>query len=550
MRSIPQALMWETFSHGRWWILGFFLFGNMLPMLIFGALSPYEIESDDNAFLIMHVMFLPLIMFQFGAGIVAAQSSMSRLYAKPISTPSLVAWQMFPGGFVLAMEVAVAGWMYSKIYHLNWPILGPSLFAIVAWASLQVLVSIPQKRLSSFCLTGSPSIVLFCWLGSQYGGWFTQPNHYWTNVTPGDIATMSAAVAIAYWVTVIAVNRDRCGEPMPSLGGWKWIVQTWESFGAKTPMSVRPFRSPQEAHFWHEWRLKGWAMPLIVILGYVVVASTGCIQIIFGKYQGNAFSDVHEANLIGGAMIPGVAGFVGLLIGIASTGSSNRNHSPTISDLFDQKNAEEMGHFLSTRPFTNSDFAKTCLRMTGRSLLITWAIWATMFVAWLFIADIMHRRPESVFPKPIGAWYLPLIVLGSWITMANLAAIGLSGRGTRLLFAFVSGIIGIAIAEVVIKQRCSNDVQQNVYQASIWIASIATLIVTPIAFATAHRRGFLSVRALWILAAISAAIAFLAIGLEAKTLPVLAYPPILAFSALFILPFATIPLAIAWNRHR
>jgi hypothetical protein len=21
MRSIPQALMWETYSHGRWWIL-------------------------------------------------------------------------------------------------------------------------------------------------------------------------------------------------------------------------------------------------------------------------------------------------------------------------------------------------------------------------------------------------------------------------------------------------------------------------------------------------------------------------------------------------
>ncbi len=550
MRSIPQALMWETFSHGRWWILGFFLFGNMLPMLIFGALSPYEIESDDNAFLIMHVMFLPLIMFQFGAGIVAAQGSMSRLYAKPISTPSLVAWQMFPGGFLLAMEVAVAALMYSKIYHMNWPILGPSLFAIVAWASLQVLVSVSQKRLSSFCLAASPSIVLFSWLGSQYGGWFTQPDHYWTNVTPGDIATMSCAVAIAYWVTVIAVKRDRCGEPMPSLGGWKWILRTWESFVAKSPICDRPFRSPMEAHFWYEWRLKGWAMPLIVILGYAVVASVGCIQIIFGKYQGNAFSDVHEANLIGGAMIPGVAGFVGLLIGISSTGSANRNHSPTISDLFDQKNAEELGHFLSTRPFTNSDFAKTCLRMTGRSLLITWAIWATMFVAWLFFADILHRLPKSVFPEPVGAWYLPLIVLGSWITMANLAAIGLSGRGTRLTFAFVSGIIGIAIAEVVIKQRCSNDVQQNLFQASIWIASIATLIVTPIACAKAYRRGLLSVKVLWILAAISAAIACLVIGLEAKTLPILAYPMIMAFSALSILPFATIPLAITWNRHR
>ena len=550
MRSIPQAMLWETFAHGRWWILGFFLLGNMLPMLIFGALSPYEIDSDDTAFLVMHLVCMPLIMFQFGAGIVAAQGSVSRHYSKPISTPSLVAWQMFPGGILLAMEVAVAAWMYSKIYHLNWPILGPSLFAVAAWGSLQVLFSVSQKRFSSILLAVAPPIVLFGWLQSRYGAWFTEPNHYWTKVTPGDIATMFGAVVIAYWVTVIAVNRDRCGEPMPSLGGWKWIVRTWESFVEKSPICVQPFRSPKEAHFWYEWRLKGWAMPLIVILGYAVVGSVGCIQIIFGKYQGNAFSDVHEANLIGGAMIPGVAGFVGLLIGISSTGSANRNHSPTISDLFDQKNAEELGHFLSTRPFTNSDFAKTCLRMTGRSLLITWAIWAIMFVAWLVFADILHRLPESVFPEPIGAWYLPLIVLGSWITMANLAAIGLSGRGTRLLFAFVSGIIGIAIAEVVIKQRCSNDVQQNLFQASIWIASIATLIVTPMACAKAHRRGLLSVRVLWILTAISAAIACLVIGLEAKTLPILAYPMIMTFFALSILPFATIPLAIAWNRHR
>lgn len=37
MRSIPQALMWEMFSHGRWHILGFFVLGNLLPLFVYGA---------------------------------------------------------------------------------------------------------------------------------------------------------------------------------------------------------------------------------------------------------------------------------------------------------------------------------------------------------------------------------------------------------------------------------------------------------------------------------------------------------------------------------
>jgi hypothetical protein len=471
MRSISQALMWETFSHGRWWIVGFFLFGNLLPMLILGALNPYGIESGDLAFLTMHIVFLPIIMLQFGAGIVAAQGAMSRLYTKPISTSSLVAWHMFPGGIMLAFQITVAGWMYRTIYHVDWPILGPSLFAVAAWASLQVLVSVSQKTMTSFAVAVSPFVILFGWLHSRYGGWFREPTHYWTDVTPLEIATLASITAVAYFVTVAAISRDRCGEPMPSLGGWKWIVRTWESFATKSPISVRPFRSPAEAHFWYEWRLKGWAMPVIVILGYVVVASVGGVQIIVGEYVGNVVTDFHEANLASGAMIPGVAGFVGLLIGISSTGSANRNQAPTLSTMFNQKNAEELGHFLSTRPFTNADFARTFLRMTGRTLLITWVIWITMFAGWLLFAAIMHRFPKTVFPGPIGAWYLPLVVLGSWITMANCAIIGLSGRGTRMTFAIVGGVFACVTSEILIKAYCSDNTQQMVYYASVWMMS-------------------------------------------------------------------------------
>jgi hypothetical protein len=291
-------------------------------------------------------------------------------------------------------------------------------------------------------------------------------------------------------------------------------------------------------------------MPLIVILGYAFVASFGGVQVIFGEYVGNAIQDFHEANLAGGAIIPFVAGLVGLLVGIASTGSANRNLSPTISDLFDQKPVEEFGHFLSTRPFTNSDFAKTYSWMTFRSLLFSWTIWLTMFVGCLFFADIMHRIPKVVFPGPIGAWYIPLVVLGSWITMANSAIIGLSGRPTVLTFLIVGGVFAFGAAEVLIKARCSEHTRQIVYHASVWILSASILLVTPLAFFKAVRSGLVKRKHLCFFAITGAGIAVSVFAMEHERLPILAYLAISAFSALMILPFATIPLAIAWNRHR
>ena len=152
MRSIPHALLWETFSHGRWWILALFMAGNMLPMLVFGVLAPFNIDPNEKEFLSLHIVLLPFIMVSFGGGNMTGQGAMSRLYTKPISTASLVAWHMFPAGILLAIQIALAGWLYRTVYHVNWPIWGPSIFSVAAWASLQVLTSVSHRTLTSFTL--------------------------------------------------------------------------------------------------------------------------------------------------------------------------------------------------------------------------------------------------------------------------------------------------------------------------------------------------------------------------------------------------------------
>jgi hypothetical protein len=106
------------------------------------------------------------------------------------------------------------------------------------------------------------------------------------------------------------------------------------------------------------------------------------------------------------------------------------------------------------------------------------------------------------------------------------------------------------IGEIVIKERCTTEVQQIIYEASIWIISISILFVTPLLLQKAHRNHLLSLKAPYVLPVVFLAISLPVIAFEARVLPILAYPMILAFSALVVLPLATIPLAIRWNRHR
>ena len=97
MQSIPQALMWEMFSHGRWWIPGFYVLGNLMPMLSFALFTHLGVDPQDHSLLVLHICFMPFLMISLGGGILTAQGALTSLYTAPISSASLVAWNIFLG---------------------------------------------------------------------------------------------------------------------------------------------------------------------------------------------------------------------------------------------------------------------------------------------------------------------------------------------------------------------------------------------------------------------------------------------------------------------
>lgn len=545
MRSLPLALLWETLWHGRWTLPAFFALGNVLPLLVYGSLVHLRVDPRDPAFIMLQFSFLPLVIFQFAIGIIYAQGPMSRLYTAPISASSIVAWHMASGSVLLGLETAAAAWLYNSLFHVDWPIATSALFAATAWAAFQFLLSVSTRQpLSSICLSSVPGVLLLLWLQSRYGSMFSPPKHSWRTMTASESATMIAAAAVSYGVTVWGVRRTRCGEGLPSLGLAKWLASTWETWTSPAAAELPPFRSPSRAQFWYEWRLKGGGLPIAVALVLLALVTIWLCQTLFNEAT---LLDLHEAIVAAGGFLSGLALASGLILGM-SIGGSHRQREQTLGEV--NGHFESMGHFQATRPLLNVQFAGAILKTAAGSLAIAWSLWFAVFLIDLIALSRAHQLPDSVVPARIGAWYLPLTIFGSWLAMTNVAAMGLSGRMKMLTTAIICVAVFAGVLMGLLKAYTTPDMQGRVVVGCLLIASVAIVCVTGWAFFVAYRKRTIGPRVVMTCASVFAGVVLAAIILRPVPLSLVAYFVIQAFAALVVLPLATMPLAIAWNRHR
>ena len=140
--------------------------------------------------------------------------------------------------------------------------------------------------------------------------------------------------------------------------------------------------------------------------------------------------------------------------------------------------------------------------------------------------------------------------MGNFQSTLPFTNIGLSGRATQIVFLGVSGLVSYGIGMIFVKEVFSGEVQNQVFEISLFLGSITIVGATILAFVKAHRRRFLTHKVQCAAGVFWIVISVLGIAIRPTGLPIVAYPMILAFSAVVILPVAATPLAIAWNRHR
>ncbi len=550
MNSVSRAMLWELMVRGRWQIPGWFIFGNLIPGLLYTAFGHLGVDYEDPALVAMHVILLQLMMLLFGLGIVGAQGALSRMFLLPVSTATVVAWHLIPGSILLSVEVAIALVAQNAYFGLNQPVVGPTLFAATVWASAQMLVGMSHRTLKSVLLASAPSVLSFCWFGSRYGGWFRPPFHYWAEVTLVEIFTLLISFSVFSVLTVRAIARDRCGEHFRPISFWKWVERTWEQFTWTRSERDKLFRSPMEAQLWYEWRSKGIALPTIVV---AVIVFGGFIFLVRVLVVGNwtePLKELQEVMVGGGFLLSIVAGVAGLLLGTTFSGIQSRNHSATIRDLNTQSAFDQMGSFLASRPITNVRYAEVILRTAIRSVAWSWGLWA-LLAAVAAVAGIVTETPlPPAISNLAPYWYLPGTLLAAWIGMTCVASAVLTGRFTRFSVAFVLMIFGAVLLNLLIDHYASPQARRFLGVLLSIIMSVVVLGGTMLAFSAALRNCLIASRSAGLCGVFWIALTAFAILFRPPALGFFAFPLISSFAALVVLPFATTPLAIAWNRHR
>jgi hypothetical protein len=526
MRSIPLAMTWEMLRRG-WWVLALAALGaNALPVLLFtllrhdGALDP-----ADQSQIIMNMVMVQINVFLFSTAAYASLGPPARLYTFPVSTSSIIAWHLVLGMLAVALELIASTAMLNAMFGLEWRLWGPALFAAVAMAAFQAAIWLTEKSGWFLLAISVVSIGLCLWFKSLYGPMFSVPTHYWTEVTPAQVAILLAIGIAAYVVSVYGVARNRCGQPPYSLGLLAWLERVF----AGAPEGDLEFRDPIRAQLWFGWRKTGWVMPGIVGMGLFAAA--------FIWLTASRHANSLVEGLTGGGAMLSIAGcLAGFILG--SVGRSD-------VDL-------QFGDFLATRPITSTEMARTILRTMAKSVLIAWMIWATTYLALRGFLWALKIDPGVTLPAELGWWFLPATLLGAWTGAGISAPLALAGRATLvaiLLFGGITLFVGLIVFS---KEVLSSQAQQ--YFADGAAVALGTVFVawTVGAFAVALRRGLIGWPTLYFAAsvwvALCALVAFIWTPPSAARLAISI--SVVGLLALSVAPLATAPLAVAWNRTR
>jgi hypothetical protein len=527
MKTIPAAMTWELLARGRWSILAALLATIALPGMTLGALSAIsQVDPFNREMIAVHMILGQIGMFIVGATVFVATGRMSRLYAYPARTSTLVAWRMGPAMAIAAMTFAAATAVINALFHLGWPVWSTACFLAVVVAAVQAATWLTERSLWSVFAVTVVAMLSGVWLRSRYGPLVGEPTRLWTDLTAVEVFTMLVAAIAAYAVAVYGVARNRRGEPPFSVG----IVDRLAALFARRTAPVLEHPSPDHAQRWHEWQRKGWVAPMIV--GSVLVIALP----VWATTNRNP-RELVEGLVAGGFMLTIAGCLAGLIFG--HPGGKDGDFT--------------LGGFLATRPMTNSRLASATLITAAQSLLMAWFIWLVVFLATLAVLATILRLPKQILPAELGWWYFPITLIGPWTAAAIVMTAGLTGRSKLFFQLAAAAAAGYITLAVISNYALTTGAQRWLDYALAVTVGVALVGSVAWLYTAALKRRMIRPATLVAVACVWAITTAIAVtqwptGGDQSLLPAFALAA--GLLALAVAPFAAAPLAMAWNRHR
>lgn len=531
-----------------------------LMIKILMHLQGFRIPYNNQEMFSLHFTYLGISWVLFLSITVRALAG-SQKYCRglPISSRAIATWLMLAMvGLVVVLQLATNGAYRALFFDERWlsdywPVLGPVLFLVtLVLTGHAIFWTLNAPSYTRLLLSMGIIVALFWWFLSRYfPQGFKAEAVPWSHVTLGEFVLMQLVSLAAWYQGTRAFASVRSGTAVPS-PQWTQTRNWWDSLTTGATSSGQTgLISHRAALARLHWR-DGCQRAVIMgggLSGVAVLVLNTVMRNSFGSgpiQLTEGFLQIYMMFSIIAAIV------VGLIVGEGTCGPGRT----------------EMKGFLAVTPLSDRDFSvalfgnmvKTVLYS---SLLIQAGLMLNIlvFVApWMLQGDpvstVVYRM--MIFWLSYIAYFLYSLAC-FWTIAANMISVFWTGRSWFyfLVTGSILGCFGLFVFIVNSTDRVSYS-PNNLYSQMAFFLVLALLIFVGVvsAFVIACQRRLIKISTaaiiggLWLIGSLAAIyLKFPSPAGLHETLILCLYVFFLSLYALAFAPFATIPLALSWNRH-
>ncbi len=475
----------------------------------------------------------------------------------PISSRAIASWMMLAMvGLVVVLQLVTNG-AYRLLYFetetltRNWPVLGPLLFMItLTLVGNLIYWSLKSPSFSRVLFSVGLIGGLFTWfLTRYYPHGFQKPFVMWQQVTLGEFVTLQLVCLGAWYQGTREFARFRAGTAAPSQT-WFRVEQLWSALisGSDAHGLLLPLSSRTALAKYH-WRH---TCQRAVVMGGVVLG----LAVLFINLESNISFDYHSPGINDYPEL--VESFYGMTLlfswiaAIFMAALSTRG--------MNTQGRTGMNSFLAKSPLSDRNLSTTLTRNVVKMYVTCFLLFEVSLLLSYLALCLIHgttgRHPEvkTIFWFRLWLNYTLVMLVGFWMIGANLVSILWTGRTwfywTMLGLCAASFLFFVGVIMV------SRNYVFHHYVELVLILFYSLLMLGGTAFAywSAAKKMLLTRRTVWValvcwmLCTVTAWVYLYPDHVDINRIAELIF--LGAILSLLFAPFATIPLAISWNRHR
>ncbi|MCC7421112.1 MAG: hypothetical protein IT428_12590, partial [Planctomycetaceae bacterium] len=212
--------------------------------------------------------------------IVPSFAPLSRHYLLPVDTGRLTRTRWLLGAMAAALQSAAAFGFARIITRSDWPIIDPTIYAVLVFAIAQWIAVRFRDR--KFWIAGTSVVAAAAVIAVVVNHFRMQPTleEPWQDfapLTPSQLTGIVGAIGLLFRLTMWDAEGDRCQTRAMSR-------HAESATPTSASVTLRPFRSSFGSLLSWEWRRNGWLYPIAVALGTFTVYAV-CTFLFARDYQ-------------------------------------------------------------------------------------------------------------------------------------------------------------------------------------------------------------------------------------------------------------------------